>query len=411
MYPALQVVAVERKGALAVPVGGHVSLAGRGELVLGRDAQADVPLRAPSVSARHCVLRRQGDGWALFDPHVWGTYVNGRRVLGSVGLQHGDHVELKGAVVFRFLEHEAPEPRSEELERRIAQAPDDEVAWRVYGDWLTERGADVTERLQAGAGGADEAKWLGPLARFFLEGEVEVQWTFGFVRRAVVRRLLEPLVPPPPEVVRLLVEAPACRLLQELEVDLSIEPVHHRTGADRDGAVSRVLLALAASAGAPWLTRVTVGPAPTFAPGPRVRAALEKLRRARPRLALDERTLVRRAAGAELELVQAPKHLVVHKGERTERFPLKQKGASLVGPLANADVEVRPRTRREAWKEGFAVWQDGEVWTVTPPPEWTFLGCKTLKVNGRERRSQCLRSGDTIELVPDLVFRFHTLAA
>jgi hypothetical protein len=70
-------------------------------LVVGRDADSDLVIPGIEVSRRHAVLRRSIRGYALTDVSTNGTYVNGRRVDGSVVLRVGDVLRI-GEAEFRF---------------------------------------------------------------------------------------------------------------------------------------------------------------------------------------------------------------------------------------------------------------------------------------------------------------------
>jgi len=72
-----------------------------GPVLIGRSRRCDYIVADPSVSRRHALLLRGGDGWTLYDlGSTNGTRVNGWRVERAV-LQEGDEVEL-GAMRLRF---------------------------------------------------------------------------------------------------------------------------------------------------------------------------------------------------------------------------------------------------------------------------------------------------------------------
>jgi hypothetical protein len=57
----------------------------------------------PSLGERHCELRRDGAGFALFDAGAEsGTFINDRRVTAPTRLQDGDIIRLGAATQFRF---------------------------------------------------------------------------------------------------------------------------------------------------------------------------------------------------------------------------------------------------------------------------------------------------------------------
>jgi len=72
-----------------------------GPVLIGRSRRCDFIVADASVSRRHALLLRGGDGWTLYDlGSTNGTRVNGWRVDRAV-LRAGDEVEL-GALHLRF---------------------------------------------------------------------------------------------------------------------------------------------------------------------------------------------------------------------------------------------------------------------------------------------------------------------
>ena len=76
---------------------------------------------------------------------------------------------------------------SSEWVRLCLEQPHDEGRWKVWADALLDAGDALGERVARGRGAdpADDAKALGPLARGFVDGGVELEWRHGFIRRAV----------------------------------------------------------------------------------------------------------------------------------------------------------------------------------------------------------------------------------
>lgn len=69
-------------------------------VVLGRSDKADVLLEDPYASEFHLRLVAEGSGMVLHDlGSTNGTYVNGRRVSGSVGLSRGDAIQVGKTVM------------------------------------------------------------------------------------------------------------------------------------------------------------------------------------------------------------------------------------------------------------------------------------------------------------------------
>lgn len=106
--PAIQVTAAIPGASRRPPEGRVVSLtdgreyvANGGSLVFGRDAAADIVVDGNEVSRRHAELHASGEGYALLDTSVNGTYVNGEKIGGTRTLVRGDVIRI-GAEEFRF---------------------------------------------------------------------------------------------------------------------------------------------------------------------------------------------------------------------------------------------------------------------------------------------------------------------
>ena len=79
--------------ALLVGEGRRNVLSGE-RVVIGRSRECDVMLADPNISRKHAELRRDGEGWAVFDlGSTNGIKVNGRRV-DQAPLQPGDRITL-----------------------------------------------------------------------------------------------------------------------------------------------------------------------------------------------------------------------------------------------------------------------------------------------------------------------------
>jgi len=76
--------------------------------LIGRDAACDLVVDDKSVSRRHALIERRGDGWVVADQgSANGTYLDGRRV-GEAPLANGQQLRL-GSIVFRIeIEEDAP---------------------------------------------------------------------------------------------------------------------------------------------------------------------------------------------------------------------------------------------------------------------------------------------------------------
>lgn len=75
-----------------------VQLPSNAAIVIGRTPENDLPIDHPLVSRRHARIERAGSQWSVTDlGSTNGTYVNGRRLTGSVGLAIGDVIDLGGS--------------------------------------------------------------------------------------------------------------------------------------------------------------------------------------------------------------------------------------------------------------------------------------------------------------------------
>ncbi|WP_327676474.1 DUF1707 and FHA domain-containing protein [Kitasatospora sp. NBC_00458] len=87
---------VERLPGLSLPHGGA------GQLTIGRIPGSGLRLNDASVSRHHAELRREGEGWVLYDlGSTNGTHVNGHRIAGGVRVRPGDQVRF-GNLEFRL---------------------------------------------------------------------------------------------------------------------------------------------------------------------------------------------------------------------------------------------------------------------------------------------------------------------
>jgi uncharacterized protein (TIGR02996 family) len=250
-FPALEVVT---RGPHGLPVGHRIPLGPRG-LVLGRSAESDVILHSALVSRRHCEVRLEYERWWVRDVgSSHGTFVRGERIH-DAELQHGDCFEMPWGVSFRLWLHEPIVFRHEALERALLQSPDDEAVWAVYADALLDAGDPLGARLGAPST-AEQARWLGPLARDAAVGNLEVSWAHGLPSTVVVRWLSADF----PEVsweqmLGALIRAREFHFVRRLQLDLGS---FARNGLSASWV--RQALALVGS-NLPFLEQLLVGPA------------------------------------------------------------------------------------------------------------------------------------------------------
>ena len=80
------------------------------ELSLGRDASNGLPISDPSVSRRHCVIRRDGTGFRISDLDSRnGTLINGQAIKDN-WLHHLDEVAVGDSVFLFLTEEDAEKP-------------------------------------------------------------------------------------------------------------------------------------------------------------------------------------------------------------------------------------------------------------------------------------------------------------
>lgn len=170
------------------PLGEKITLPeGSGSMVFGRSSKCTLVFDDVTLSQRHCEVAWDAGFWRLRDlGSETGTKVNGQPLAHGRALFSGDRIEF-GGVRLRFLtDLPVDDPR---LLEAIGRSPEAESNWLVYADQLQERGDPLGERItRARAGGRlDHMPWLGPLWDSFVAGELEVEWHFGFVKRATIR--------------------------------------------------------------------------------------------------------------------------------------------------------------------------------------------------------------------------------
>ena len=203
------------------PEGSEISLPdGSGTLTFGRSPRCTIVFDAPELSQRHCELTWDAGFWKVRDlGSDVGTSVNGIGLRHSRALFDGDVIRFGSvALVFR-TELQADDSA---LVEAIARAPDEEANWLVYADHLQERGDPLGERISRGRAGEriDHMPWLGPLWDSFVAGELEVEWQYGFVRRAALRTAAGRLNSDWRELVQMLFGLRVGRLIRSLTIDL-----------------------------------------------------------------------------------------------------------------------------------------------------------------------------------------------
>ena len=89
-------------------------------LLIGRDANCDVPVLNRQVSRRHALITRESEGVLLEDlGSKNGTHRNGKAVSGPVLLKDGDVIQIALAQKFVFLSADATLPLDFEEPTRL----------------------------------------------------------------------------------------------------------------------------------------------------------------------------------------------------------------------------------------------------------------------------------------------------
>lgn len=91
-----------------------------GGQIIGRGKESDIPLYTPTTSRRHARVDLSDDEIILTDlASRHGTFVNGKRVEGSVRLTPGDQIEIGGErlILWSPASETSPEPPSVHLSR------------------------------------------------------------------------------------------------------------------------------------------------------------------------------------------------------------------------------------------------------------------------------------------------------
>jgi uncharacterized protein (TIGR02996 family) len=238
-----------------------------------------------------------------------GTCLNGVRVSpGEHALTHGDIVEIGAGLTFRYCEREERPARSWRLEAAIGDRPHDDGRWKVYADWLLEQGDPLGRRMSAGHDdGDDDARWLGPMARPWRAGNLELSWRHGFIRSATFRALEWENSPDTYWCLLRLFELEVARFLEVLHVDLFTTHLPR----ERPPFEQRARRVLEHLKHAPrTVAHVTLGPVLELHWTPDLERELSRLREERPRLSTTREALVKRfrrmwlkeAKGAVIEL-------------------------------------------------------------------------------------------------------------
>src|SRR5262249_51097945 len=146
--------------------------------VIGRAPECDVVLRRPEVSARHCRLTRTPQGFLLEDlGSSNGTFVNGTRVQGRVGVSRSDQVTLGQQVPFPWPD-DAGEPPPPPPTRAVRPARSTETVSFTRGTLVLGRDPGCDEVLDSPMISARHARLTRQQAGVVLEDLRSAHGTF-----------------------------------------------------------------------------------------------------------------------------------------------------------------------------------------------------------------------------------------
>ena len=386
-------------------VGQRVAFGG----IIGRGADCAVHVAMSTVARGHCRLLLERGRMVLEDfRSTNGTYVNGVGRFEKVELSPGDWVELPWGLVLRVPGGASVELGAHrELVRLVVESPHDEGRWRVWADRLLEQGDPLGERIARGRGAdvAEDAKALGPLAREFVDGSLEVEWRHGFIRRAVLRDRSK--WPPSSWLPawRLLLVSPLARFIEELEVDA----LSYTRGIDRgdreevEGRIVESLDELSRAAPLSLLASVRFGPSPRPLWNPQLQGAWRRAVETHARLRNGPIWVAR---AAWLQLLATPPGVTVSSLELGAQRKLFEDRENLVGPMPDCTFALDAPDGSPASQVALRVDRENGLWVAEDLAAGQRRSELTLYVNGRRCTHHRMRPHDLLEPAPGLLFRF-----
>jgi hypothetical protein len=375
-------------------------------LSIGRARKNAVSIQLESLGREHVrIEQRFGRWWAADLGSSYGTLHNGQ-VLRDAELLHGDTLELPWGLCFTMWYSEPSLDHHPAIEADVLAHPDDEHRWNVWADWLLERGLALGERVRiATRNPDDDGRFLATMGGFFRSGWLDVDWQFGFPRRAVIRapgpaRHGET----PGRLVSRLFEEPAFRFLRHLEID----SLSFGTGLRVDDELNEVLEVLARVEGPRWLETLRFGPLPMAELTPRQAELFAKVKHLQPRLTTNPARLLQLCTHASLEVLSAPLDVEV-RPKPGATAGLVTDESHLIGQLDECVVRVTAADSHPASRLAVRIEQENGRWLVEDLAARAGAAGdrKGLRVNGRETLFAHVRDGDLLELVSGLVLRFR----
>jgi uncharacterized protein (TIGR02996 family) len=400
-----EVVAVPVASASSLRVGARFQLSEQTPLTIGRSTRCRLQVDVP---AGQDVL--VGVKWA--GAKAWverGTpipcSVSGRTLDGAFpwDLDDGDHLVFPGGLVLVIREQPSAVARHPGLEQTLATTPDDREALAVYVDFLKEQGDPLARWLEHGRVDVEAQRFaaLGPLSES--ARTQAVQATFSASGLVTSLRLARHAIVGAPGLfwhLEQLANVGALRALRSLTIDYVVGTPARRLEAPRGrvdwprepGLADVVPEVVELLGGVKTLRHVSLGLAAKDLEAPlgveaRLRALLPSW---------DGAPLIDFPRSATLELVSCPAGVTVVPHLVGDLFRLSPQTS--VGSGARCQLLVRgPRSAESLCR---FVRRD-EGWRVQASEQ------QTLRVNGQVVEQAALRTGDEVELLPGLVFRFR----
>jgi len=398
----LEVIATPGPGSGLEP-GQHIPALG----TLGTSVDCSHRVTLAAASRVHCrFYSERGRHYVEDLGSTHGTYLNGVRRYERAELSAGDCLEVPWGLVLRVTGG-APLVLDEanELVRLIVDAPHDDGRWKVWADALLDAGDPLGERVARGRGAdrAEDAKALGPLARGFVDGGLEIDWRHGFIRRAVLRNRLQwPAASWLLEWSALL-RHPLARFVEELEVDA----LSYTRGLDRrenpELSIVGCLDILSRAPALPLLRSVRFGPSPRPLWNPRLEGAWREARAAHPRLDTGPIWVAR---AAWLQLLATPPGVTVTGLEIGAQRKLVEDDENVVSQLPESQLVLDAPDKSPASQVALRLDRENGLWFAEDMLAGQRRHELPLYVNGRRCTHHRMRPHDLLEPAPGLLFRF-----
>ncbi len=384
---------------------------------VGRGPTNDLVLVDDSISRRH--FRFIVDGQKLRVQDLGsenGTSLNGKTLRErSEPLVPGDCIGLRAGYVLRI----AGEPLlalklQDPFLQAVEAAPHDDGRWQVWADQLLEAGDPLGARISIGHGrdARADAHVLTTLNDEVTSGALAVEWSHGFMQRAVVRNMSLWQATSWDGLLRRLVSHPLAHFLMELEVDaLSFGRGVHRSGLQLDRRPHRRLTRRPRADGPTSRARApSLRAEPSAAVEPAARHRVEPVHRRAAQARCEQWPHLGRAGGvAAAGAGSTPARVSVTDLDVGAQRALKEDQANLIGSTTDLAFGLVAPEQSAASQVGIRIDLEHGLWWVTDivaeaHPLWHRQDTG-LRVNGRECIRHRLRPGDVLEVAPGLTFK------